>query len=575
MKMSKLVGRRIKEAPKDAKTASHIFLIRGGYIRPVSAGIYSLLPIGHKVCAKIERIIREEMNAIEGQEVTMPVVLPRELWDESGRYDSVGEELLRFEDRNGKEMLLAMTHEEAVVHLTRSEVNSYKQLPVMLYQIQTKYRDEARPRAGLIRVREFKMKDGYSFHAEQKCLDEYYKKALHAYERIFKRCGMNNVVCIESNPGMMGGNESHEFMAIANCGEDTIFMSPDGSYKANREVAVSAVKFEKSAPLPLEKVATPGKKTIEEVASFLGQELKNTGKAVFYKTHEGKLIFAMIRGDFEVNESKLKRYLKVDDLAFADDALIKKCGAEPGYASPMNLDPDKVKIIVDRSIAESSNLTVGANEPDHHIKNFNIERDMPKGAEITDIACAREGDPCPVTGQALMMKRGIEVGNIFKLGTKYSASMKCEFLDANGKKQVMIMGCYGIGVGRTMAAVIEQSNDQFGPLWPISIAPYQLHLCAINPNQDGVSAKADEIYNAMISAGIDTIYDDRGEKAGFMFNDADLIGIPFRIIISPKTLAQGKVEFKRRGEKDISLLDISNLVETISKMIADEEKKFK
>ncbi len=574
MRMSKLVGRRIKEAPKDAKTASHVFLIRGGYIRPVSAGIYSLLPTGHRICAKIERIIREEMNAIEGQEVTMPVVLPRELWEESGRYGSVGDELLRFKDRNGKDMLLAMTHEEAVVHLARTEVNSYKQLPAMLYQIQTKYRDEARPRAGLIRVREFKMKDAYSFHADQKSLDEYYLRALHAYERIFRRCGMKDVACIESNPGMMGGNESHEFMAIADCGEDTIFMSPDGSYKANREVAASAVKFHKSEALPLEKVATPGKKTIEEVAGFLGQKMENTGKAVFYRTKDGQLVFAMVRGDFEVNESKLKRLLKLDDLAFADDKLIRSCGAEPGYASPMNLDPKKVKIIVDRSAAESSNLTVGANEPDHHIKNFNFDRDMPAGTTVADISCAREGDPCPVTGQPLLMKRGIEVGNIFKLGTKYSSSMKCEFLDSNGKKQTMIMGCYGIGVGRTMAAVLEQCNDQFGPIWPISISPFDLHLCALNPNQEGVGAKADEIYESMLTAGIDTVYDDRGEKAGFMFNDADLVGVPFRIIISPKTLAQGKVEFKRRGEKDISLLDIAGLVGTISKIIAEEKKKF-
>jgi prolyl-tRNA synthetase len=572
--MSKLVGRRIREAPKDAKTASHIFLIRGGYIRAVSTGIYSLLPIGQRVCAKIEKIIREEMNAVDGQEVTMPVVLPRELWDESGRYDSVGDELLRFKDRNDKEMLLAMTHEEAVVHLTRSEVNSYKQLPIILYQIQTKYRDEARPRAGLIRVREFKMKDAYSFHATEKCLDQYYQKMLHAYERIFRRCGMKNVLCIESNPGMMGGNESHEFMAITECGEDTIFMSPDASYRANREVAISAVKFQKEAPLPLEKVATVGKKSIEEVASFLGQKIEETGKAVFYKTDDNKLVLAMIRGDFEVNESKLKRYLKTNTLSFADDLMIKNCGAEPGYASPLGLDPKKVKIIFDRSIAESSNLTVGANEPDYHIKNFNFEREMSADAEVAEIACVREGDPCPITGQALLMKRGIEVGNIFKLGTKYSGSMKCDFLDVNGKKQTMIMGCYGIGVGRSMASVIEQSCDQFGPIWPLSIAPYQLHLCALNPKQDGVGAKADEIYNSLTESGIETLYDDSGEKAGSMFNDADLIGIPFRIIISPKTLAQGKVEFKRRGEKEISLFDITGLEQSISAMIAEEMKKF-
>ncbi len=574
MKMSKLVGRRIKEAPKDAKTPSHIFLIRGGYIRPVSTGIYSLLPLGHKICAKIENIIREEMNKIGGQEVTMPVVLPSELWEESGRYHSVGEELLRFKDRNKKDMLLAMTHEEAVVHLTRTEVNSYKQLPIMLYQIQTKYRDEARPRAGLIRVREFKMKDAYSFHATQECLDEFYTQTLHAYEKIFRRCGFKDFLCIESNPGMMGGNISHEFMAVADCGEDTIFMSPDGSYKANKEVAYSALKFSKSPPLALEKVPTPGKKTIEEVAEFLGQNISETGKAVFYKTKEDQLIFAMIRGDFEVNESKVRRILQIDDISFANDDLIRSCGAEPGYASPLNLNPEKVKIIVDRSIAESSNLTVGANEPDFHIKNFNFNRDMPEGAIVADIACVREGDPCPVTGQPLLMKRGIEIGNIFKLGTKYSSSMKCEFLDANGKKHPMIMGCYGIGIGRTMAAVIEQNYDQYGPIWPISISPFDVHLCVLNLNQNNICSKAEEIYNSLLSAGIDVLYDDRGEKAGFMFNDADLIGVPFRIVISPKTISENKVEFKRRGDKESHMFDITGLTEKILNILKTEREKF-
>jgi prolyl-tRNA synthetase len=464
-------------------------------------------------------------------------------------------------------MLLAMTHEEAVVHLARTEVNSYRQLPVMLYQIQTKYRDEARPRAGLIRVREFKMKDAYSFHASEECLDEYYKRAHEAYVRIFRRCGLKNVISIQSNPGMMGGNASHEFMAIADCGEDTIFISPDGSYRANKEVAKTAVEFVKAPLLPLEKVHTPGKKTIEEVAVFLGQKPEDTGKAVFYKDTGGNLIFAMIRGDFEVNESKLKNYIKTANLAFAGDELIRKAGAEPGYASPLAIDKAKVRVIVDRSIAESANLTVGANESDYHCKNFNFERDMlHSDAEVADIACAREGDPCPLTGEPLLMKRGIEVGNIFKLGTKYSESMKCEFLDSGGKKHPMIMGCYGIGVGRTMAAVIEQSYDKFGPIWPAGISPYDLHFCSLNPGQDGVRETADLIYESLLGAGIDTLYDDRGEKAGFMFNDADLIGIPFRITISPKTLAEKKVEFKRRGEQAIELFDIAGLTEKLSKV---------
>ncbi|MFZ2656254.1 MAG: proline--tRNA ligase [Victivallales bacterium] len=574
MKMSKLVGRRIKEAPKDAKTVSHKFIIRGGYARPVSAGIYSMLPVGFRITQKIEKIIREEMDAIEGQEIKMPVVLPAELWEESGRYKTVGPELLRFKDRNDKRMLLGMTHEEAVVHLTRTEVNSYKQLPVMLYQIQTKYRDEARPRAGLIRVREFTMKDAYSFHTSQECLDQYYEKAHKAYENIFRRVGMKACISIKSNPGMMGGNVSHEFMAIADCGEDTIFMSPDGSYKANREVAVAAWKYEKTPALPLEKVHTPAKKTIEEVATFLGMKPENAGKAVFYIDESDNLIFAMIRGDFEVNESKLQNFLKVSELKFANDEKIRKCGAEPGYASPLALDTAKVRIVVDNSVAGSSNLIVGANEADHHYRNFNLERDLPN-AEVTDIATAREGDPCPLTGQPLLMKRGIEVGNIFKLGTKYSASMNCTFIDQNGKTNPMIMGCYGIGVGRTMASVIEQSSDDYGPIWPISIAPYQVHICAITPGDQNVGTVSERIYNELNACGIEVLYDDRGEKPGFMFADADLLGIPFRLIISPKNLPNNMVEFKIRGQKESTLIPLDKIVEFLAAKVKSEQEKYK
>jgi prolyl-tRNA synthetase len=574
MKISKLVGRRIKDAPKDAKTVSHKFLIRGGYVRPVSSGIYSVLPVGFRITQKIEKIIREEMEAIDGQEVKMPVVLPAELWQESGRLNTVGPELLRFKDRNDKEMLLGMTHEEAVVHLLRTEVNSYKQLPVMLYQIQTKYRDEARPRAGMIRVREFTMKDAYSFHTSQECLDKYYELAHKAYENIFRRVGMKDCVSIQSNPGMMGGNVSHEFMALAECGEDTIFMSPDASYKANREVAIAAWKYEKSPALPLEKVHTPEKKTIEDVASFLGMKPENTGKAVFYLDDSDNLIFALIRGDFEVNESKLKNFIKANDLKFANDDRIRKAGAEPGYASPLTLDPKKIRIVVDNSIAGSSNLIVGANELDHHFKNFNLERDLP-GAEVTDIATVREGDPCPVTGQPLLLKRGIEVGNIFKLGTKYSAAMNCTFLDQNGKSHPIIMGCYGIGVGRTMASVIEQNFDDYGPIWPISIAPYQVHICSITPNDKNVGEVTDRIYNELIAKGIEVIYDDRGEKPGFMFADADLLGIPFRLITSPKNLPNNQVEFKIRGQKESTLLPLEGIVDFIVEKVKTEMEKYK
>jgi len=572
-----MVGRRIKEDPKDAKTISHKFLIRGGYVRMVSAGIYSLLPVGKRIIDKIEAVIRDEMNKIDGQEVLMPVVLPAELWEESGRYESVGQELLRFQDRNGKRMLLAMTHEEAVCHLVRTELSSYKQLPAMVYQIQTKYRDEARPRAGLIRVREFTMKDAYSFHISQECLEEYYERAHQAYVNIFRRVGMNDVLSIESNSGMMGGKVSHEFMAVSENGEDTIFVSPDGTYRANREIATAAWKFEKEPALGLEKVHTPNAKTIEEVAAFLGVEDKNTGKAVFYQNDlSGELIFAVIRGDFEVNESKLQNISLAPELSFANDDAIRAAGCEPGFASPLAVDGSKVKIVVDLSVLESSNLVVGANEADYHYKNFNFERDMSntKDIVIADIATVRAGDPCPVTGEPLLEKRGIEVGNIFQLGTKYTDSMNCTVLDQNGKAVNMIMGCYGIGVGRTMASVIEQNNDDYGPVWPITIAPFQVQICALNPNKEEVGEAGEKIYAALTAAGIEVLYDDRGEKAGFMFNDADLLGIPLRLVVSPKTVCDGKVEFKRRGIREGELLEIDNIVETMRKLIDEEYKKY-
>lgn len=567
MRLSSLIGQRIKEPPRDAEIQSHIFLIRGGYVRPLSAGIYTLCPLAKRITAKIEHIIRAEMDSVAGQEILMPVVQPEELWKQSGRAQSVGQELLRFEDRNGKPMVLGMTHEEAAVSLIRTEVNSYKQLPFMVYQIQTKYRDEARPRAGLIRVREFTMKDAYSFHEDQADLEDYYQDMHAAYTRIFDRIGLPEVVSIQSDVGMMGGAVSHEFMALADCGEDTIFMSPDGTYKANRDVATAGNTFSKEEAEPLVKVETPGRQTIAEVANYLGADISETGKAVFYLDADDQLIFAMIRGDFEVNETKLKNYLQTGSLRFADDDRIRAAGAEPGYASPMSLDSSKVHIVVDRSIAESSNLIVGANEPDNHYRNFNFERDL-GGAAVTDIATVRPGDPCPVTGAPLQMRRGIEVGNIFQLGTKYSEVMDCRFLDSNGKSKPMTMGCYGIGIGRVMAAVIEQSHDKYGPIWPISIAPYHVELCALNPKKENVGETAENLYQEMLDAQVEALYDDRGEKAGFMFNDADLIGAPFRLIISPKTMKAGKVEFKTRSGDRREMIDLDAAVEFIQREIS-------
>ena len=574
MRMSKMLGRRIKEDPKDAKTISHKYLVRGGYIRPVSAGLYSILPLGERIILKIENIIREEMNRIDGQEVKMPVVLPADLWQESGRYESVGQELLRFRDRNDKPMILGMTHEEAIVHLVRTEITSYKQLPIMAYQIQTKYRDEARPRAGLIRVREFTMKDAYSFHTSQESLEEYYERAHEAYVNIYRRVGLKHVVSIKANSGMMGGNISHEFMSVAECGEDTIFLSPDGkSYKANREIAVSGLKFEKSGEeLPLEKVHTPGCKTIDEVAGFLGVKPENTGKAVFYSDEKGNLIFVLIRGDFEVNESKLQNHLGLLEINFANDEQIRKAGAVPGYASPVGIDPSKARIVIDKSVAGSSNLVVGANEADYHYKNFNYGRDL-KDADVVDIATVRNGDPCPVTGEPLQMKRGIEVGNIFQLGTKYTKTMNMTYVDKDGTSKNPIMGCYGIGVGRMAASICEAHHDDYGPIWPMSIAPWQVHICAMNLDKEGVREVADTLYENLQNAGVEVIYDDRSVSAGNKFSDADLLGVPVRVVVSPRNLKESVVEVSTRDKSLMEKVPVENAEQYVKDLVEKMKKE--
>jgi prolyl-tRNA synthetase len=563
MKLSQLIGQRIKDTPKDAALPSHIFLLRGGYMRPVAAGIYSLLPLGKRVLLKIERIIREEMDRVGGQEVQLPVVLPADLWRESGRYDSVGPELLRFSNRNESDMVLGMTHEEAVVALARTEANSYKQLPFMLYQIQTKYRDEARPRGGLVRVREFTMKDAYSFHASEDDLRDYYERVYESYRRIFTRIGLNDVVIIEADSGMMGGAVSHEYMAVSETGEDTLFMNKDRTYLANREVAATSITFEKPAPAPLKKVHTPGQETIAEVTAFLSMTGEQACKAVFFKVPEGPVVMALIRGDIDVNETKLRNYLQAPQLPAANDEEITAIGAVPGYASPVGLKAsDRLRIIVDPSVARSGNLIAGANEADYHYINFNADRDLEGGEEI-DIATARDGDPCPVSGTPLQMRRGIEIGNIFQLGTKYSQAMECVFNDENGKTRPMIMGCYGIGLERTMAAVIEQCHDQYGPVWPRGIAPFQVHICALNPKRDQTGETAERLYREFQDRGVEVLLDDRGEKAGFTFNDADLIGAPLRLIVSPKTLADNQVEFKTRDGSLREMLPVDGAVDAV------------
>ncbi len=576
MRLSKLVGKRVKDAPKDAQTVSHIFLMRGGYVRPLSAGIYALLPLGKRIASKIENIVRQEMDRVGGQEALMPLVLPADLWKETGRYDNIGSELLRFSDRNDKDMVLAMTHEEAFTGVVRNEISSYKQLPMMMYQIQTKYRDEARPRAGLIRVREFTMKDGYSFHTSDECLASYYSEVHEAYERIFKRIGMKNVISIEADSGMMGGSVSHEFMALADCGEDVLFLSPDKTYRANKDIAVATYEYKKEAELPLEEIQTPEAKTIEEIANFMGDAIEDHGKAVMYSDPKGKVFFVMIRGDFEVNELKLKKALRCPDLALATDEQIEAVGSVAGYASPYGLDFTKIKVVADPSFVETSNLTVGANKTGYHLKNFNCTRDLDMSkVYVTDISTVRAGDICATTGQPLEEHRGIEVGNIFQLGTKYSKAMGANYLDQNGKSKDMIMGCYGIGIGRSLASVVEGSYDKFGPVWPISIAPYQVHICTLNANKTETFEAAETIYKSLLAEGIEVLWDDRNEKPGFIFNDADLIGIPHRIIVSPKTLKEGQVEYKTRDGLVKEMFTVEEVVAKVVNFVQEDLKQYR
>ena len=443
----------------------------------------------------------------------------------------------------------------------------------MLYQIQTKYRDEARPRAGLIRVREFTMKDAYSFHTSQEDLEKYYEVCRKAYFRIFRRIGVKDMLCIQADSGIFGGNRSDEFMAVADCGEDTLFVSPNGNYQANREVACAKLNFTKEDPLPPEKVETPHCKTIDDLAKFLGITKDKTCKAVFYKDSQGKLVFVNIRGDLEVNETKLSKVVKDGNLAFADDELIRSVGAVPGYASLFGLDLSKFRVVVDPSVVESGNLVVGANEELYHIKNFNYDRDVAQKDQVivADIATVRDGDPSPVDGAPLKLLHGIEIGNIFQLGIKYSKPMGCNYLDVDGKSKPMIMGCYGIGVGRGMAAVCEQNHDDWGPIWPMAIAPYQVHIIGLKYSEPAVADACEKLYGELQDLGVEVLLDDRGEKAGSAFADADLLGIPLRIVVSPKTLETNQVEYKRRDwGKRSEMRDLPGLASCLQAEIRQE-----
>lgn len=548
MKLEKLVGDRFKEKPSDCVVDSHALMIRGGYMKYVANGIYSSYTPLRRITHKIEEIIRQEMEAIDGQEVQFPVVLPGSLWEESGRYESVGKELMRFRDRNNSSLVLGMTHEEAAVHLVREYAQSYTKYPFMIYQIQTKFRDEARPRAGLIRAREFTMKDAYSFHTSQEDLETYYQRCLEAYHRIYKRVGLPEVIAVASDSGMMGGSVSHEFMLLTPIGEDSIAICPDCGYCANMEAAENLLpKKSVKTSEPLALVHTPDIHTIEEVCEFLHSPKEQSCKAVVYqKNADDSYVVLFIRGDLEVNETKLTNYLKEE---IHPAVITRESGLHAGYIGPYDLQiNDKAVILYDRSLEGAKNLSCGANQEEYHYTGLDMERELPD-AEYHDFAKIQEGGICPHCGKpSITISRGIEVGNIFQLGTKYTRSMNMTYIDENGKTQYPVMGCYGIGIGRLAAAVCEAHHDEYGPIWPMSIAPWQIHLCAVRSDDAQVKVFADQLYEELLKKGVEVVYDDRTVRAGVMFSDADLLGVPLRVVVSPRNLKQNQLEVVSRDK---------------------------
>ena len=544
MKVSELLGERYKD--RVAEIESQNLMVRGGYIKQVGNCIYSLMPPARRIHNKIEAILRQEMDRIDGQEVLFPVTMPATLWQASGRWESVGKELLRFKDRSGADMVLGMTHEEAAVHMAMNVASTYQKYPFMIYQIQTKFRDEPRARGGLIRVREFTMKDGYSFHTSQKDLERYYKRCYRAYERIYARVGIPEVVAVASDSGMMGGKVSHEFMLLTDIGEDTIVLCPECGYRANMEAADCIVHNDPDeAMAPLEKVATYDNKTIEDVCNFLHGSAEKSAKAVVYQRNEDdSYVLVFVRGDLEVNETKLRNYLKAEVHPAVE---IDHAGLVAGAIGPVN--PAKgITVVYDRSLEGTRNLVCGANEEGYHFTGLNMDRDVPN-AEYADVAKATVGGVCPKCGKhSLTIKNGIEVGNIFQLGRRYTESMGMTYDDEKGNRVNPIMGCYGIGVGRLMASVCEEHHDQYGPVWPISIAPWEIEICALRADQAHVKEEANKLYKSLMDEGYEVLFDDRTVSAGFMFSDADLLGSPVRIVISPKTLDRGVVEIVTRDK---------------------------
>ena len=585
MKMSDLFGQTMREIPSEAEVVSHNLLMRAGFIRPLGAGIYSYLHLARRSMQKIEAILRDELDRIGGQEISMPVIHPAEIWKETGRWYQVGLEMGRFKDRNDHEMVLAMTHEEVVADLVRREVQSYKQLPRLIYHIQTKWRDDPRPRAGLIRVREFTMKDSYSLDASWEGLDKQYRAHYQAYFNIFHRCSLD-VIAVKSDTGIMGGKAAHEYMYLTPIGEDTLILCDACGYTANRQVA----RFQKTHPTSeelksIEKVRTPECKSIEDLANFLEIPKSKTAKAVFFMASlpEGeesteKFIFAVIRGDMELNETKLSNATMARELRPATTDEIRAVGAVPGFASPIGISPLpsggrlEVKVVVDDSIPTSPNLVAGANELDYHLLNTNYPRDY-QADIVTDIAAANEGAACPECNSPLRMERGVEVGNIFQLGTRYSDALGCTFLDKDGQKKTVIMGSYGIGVGRLLACVAEAHHDEHGLTWPVTVAPFHVHLVLLRGKGTSRADEiADTLYSNLQTAGIEVLFDDRHESPGVKFTDADLIGCPVRITISERALGEGGVEMKLRHEQAKVIIPLEETVACLLSVIQSMQK---
>ena len=555
MRLSRMFLPTLKEDPSDAEVVSHRLMVRAGMIRKVAAGVYNLLPLGLRVVQNVEAIVRDEMNSAGAQEVLMPFVIPSELWQESGRWDVYGKELLRVHDRHGRDFCLGPTHEEVITDMVRHEVRSYRELPLNLYQIQTKFRDEIRPRFGLMRGREFIMKDAYSFHATDESAEAEYRVMFDTYSRIFERCGLE-FRAVEAETGPIGGSFSHEFMVLADTGEDAIVSCSGCDYAANTERAeVSTPKKTgtgaggKEGSKPLEKVRTPGKKSVEEVSAFLGVDESSLIKTLIYATDKG-LVAALVRGDSEINEAKLKRAASTEALTLATDAEVGSATGSPtGFAGPVGL---KIPVYADLGVQDVSSGVTGANEADCHLKNVEPGRDFK--AEYSDLRVAAEGDTCPRCGGSFKLSRGIEVGHIFKLGTKYSESMGATFLDENGKEKPMIMGCYGIGIGRTVAAAIEQNHDDNGIIWPGPLAPFKVHIVPVNVKDEDTCKAAEGLYRDLAEKGLKPVIDDRDERAGVKFKDSDLLGSPVRVVVGPKTLKQGSMEVKARSAKEATVV---------------------